>query len=108
MCTDVPTDVMWINTMCVVSVLVILHTLCLSIQHLWGRQCTSLWRGTEFLKAELCFHRFANSDSVPIYIFGFHHKQCASNSSIINEGFDTLLKNIFLHKRNHKHSYRDS
>ena len=27
------------------------------------------------LKAELCFH----CSCVAIYIFGFHHKQCASN-----------------------------
>ena len=30
------------------------------------------------LMAELFFHRFAHFDCVPIYIFGFHHKQCAS------------------------------
>ena len=28
--------------------------------------------------AELCFHRFVHFHCVPIYIFGFHHKQCAS------------------------------
>ena len=31
------------------------------------------------LMAELCFHRFVDFDCVPIYIFGFHHKQCASD-----------------------------
>ena len=31
MCTDFPTGVIWINTMCAVSGLVTLHTLCLSI-----------------------------------------------------------------------------
>ena len=31
------------------------------------------------LMAELCFHRFVHFDCVPINIFGFHHKQCASN-----------------------------
>ena len=29
--------------------------------------------------AELCFHRFVHFDCVPIYIFGSHHKQCASD-----------------------------
>ena len=28
---------------------------------------------------ELCFHRFVHFDFVPIYIFGFHHKQCVSD-----------------------------
>ena len=31
------------------------------------------------LKAELCFHRYVHFACVPIYGFGFHHKQCASN-----------------------------
>ena len=31
------------------------------------------------LMVELCFHRFVHFDSVLIYIFGFHHKQCASD-----------------------------
>ena len=31
------------------------------------------------LMAELSFHRFVHFDCVPIYIFGFHHKQCASD-----------------------------
>ena len=31
------------------------------------------------LMAELCFHRFVHFDCVPIYIFGFHQKQCASD-----------------------------
>ena len=31
------------------------------------------------LMAELCFHRFVHFDCVSTYIFGFHHKQCASN-----------------------------
>ena len=30
------------------------------------------------LMVELCIHRFVHSDRVPIYIFGFHHQQCAS------------------------------
>ena len=30
------------------------------------------------LMTELCFHRFVRFDCFPIYIFGFHHKQCAS------------------------------
>ena len=30
------------------------------------------------LIAELCSHRFVNFDCVPVYIFGFHHKQCPS------------------------------
>ena len=29
--------------------------------------------------AELCFHHLVHFDFVPIYIFGFHHKQCASD-----------------------------
>ena len=28
---------------------------------------------------KLCFNRFLHLDCVLIYIFGFHHKQCASN-----------------------------
>ena len=44
---------------------------------------TDLWRGTEFqkavLKAKLCFHRYVHFACVPIYIFGPHHKQCASD-----------------------------
>ena len=44
---------------------------------------------TEFqkavLKAELCFHRYVHFACVPIYIFGLHHKQCASD----------LLYNLF-------------
>ena len=31
------------------------------------------------LMAELCFHCFVHFDCVPIYIFSFHHKQCASD-----------------------------
>ena len=31
------------------------------------------------LKAELCFHRYVHFACVPIYIFGLHHKQCASD-----------------------------
>ena len=31
------------------------------------------------LMADLCFHHFVHFDCVPIYIFGFHHKQCASD-----------------------------
>ena len=31
------------------------------------------------LEAELCFHRYMHFFCVPIYIFGFHHKQCASD-----------------------------
>ena len=31
------------------------------------------------LMAEICFHRFVHFDCVPVYIFGFHHKQCASD-----------------------------
>ena len=31
------------------------------------------------LMAELCLHRFVRFECVLIYIFGFHHKQCASN-----------------------------
>ena len=29
--------------------------------------------------AVLCFHHFVHFDCVPICIFGFHHKQCASD-----------------------------
>ena len=32
-----------------------------------------------WLMAELCFYRFVHFDCVPIYIFDFHHKQCASD-----------------------------
>ena len=43
----------------------------------------SLWRGTEVLKvvlkAELGFHRYVHFARAPIYIFGPHHKQCASD-----------------------------
>ena len=31
------------------------------------------------LKAELCFHRFVHFACFPIYVFGFHHKKCASD-----------------------------
>ena len=31
------------------------------------------------LMAELCFYHFVHFDCVPIYIFDFHHKQCASD-----------------------------
>ena len=31
------------------------------------------------LMAQLCFHRFVHFDCVPIYIFGFHPKQCVSD-----------------------------
>ena len=31
------------------------------------------------LMAELSFHRFVHFDFVPIYLFGFHRKLCASN-----------------------------
>ena len=31
------------------------------------------------LKAELCFHRYVHFAYVPIYIFGPHHKVCASD-----------------------------
>ena len=31
------------------------------------------------LMAELCFHCFVNFDCDPIYIFGFHYKQFASD-----------------------------
>ena len=31
------------------------------------------------LMAELCFHRFVQLGCIPIYIFGFNHKQCASD-----------------------------
>ena len=31
------------------------------------------------LMAELRFHRFIHFDCVPIYVFAFHHKQCASD-----------------------------
>ena len=31
------------------------------------------------LKAKLCFQHFEHFACVPIYIFGFQHKQCASN-----------------------------
>ena len=44
---------------------------------------TSLWRGAKFLKAvlkvELCFHRYVHFACVPIYIFGLHQKQYASD-----------------------------
>ena len=40
-------------------------------------------RKTEFLKTvlkvELCFHRYVHFACVLIYIFGLHHKQCASD-----------------------------
>ena len=32
------------------------------------------------LMAEFCFHRFVYFNGVPICIFDFHHKQCASDS----------------------------
>ena len=31
------------------------------------------------LMTELCFHCFVHFDCVPIFVFGFHHKQCANN-----------------------------
>ena len=31
------------------------------------------------LKAEPCFYRYVHFACVPIYVFSFHHKQCASN-----------------------------
>ena len=31
------------------------------------------------LKAELCFYRYVHFACVPVYIFGLHHKQCASD-----------------------------
>ena len=31
------------------------------------------------LKAELCFHRYLRFTCVPMYGFGFLHKQCASD-----------------------------
>ena len=31
------------------------------------------------IMAELCFHCFVHFDCFPIYIFGFHRYQCASN-----------------------------
>ena len=31
------------------------------------------------LMVELCYQHFVHFDCVPIYIFGFNHKQCASN-----------------------------
>ena len=31
------------------------------------------------LKVELCFHRYVHFACVPIYVFGLHHKQCASS-----------------------------
>ena len=49
----------------------------------WLHHRCSLWRGIEFLKAvlkaELCFHRYVHFSCVPIYVFGLHHKQCASD-----------------------------
>ena len=35
--------------------------------------------GKEKIKAELCFHCFQHFACVRIYIFDFHHKQCASD-----------------------------
>ena len=31
------------------------------------------------LKAELCFYRYVHFSSVPMYNFGFHQEQCASD-----------------------------
>ena len=31
------------------------------------------------LMTELCFYYFLHFDCVPIYLFDFHHKQCASD-----------------------------
>ena len=64
--------------------LVTLYTLCSYIYHLWGSQCTSLWQGTEFLKAvqwlsPVSIHHFVHFNCVLIYIFDFHHKRCASD-----------------------------
>ena len=30
-------------------------------------------------KAELCYHRYVHFVCVPMYVFGFHHKQCTGN-----------------------------
>ena len=44
--------------------------------------CSFMTRSRVFqsrLRAELCFHRYVHFSCAPIYIFGFHHKQCASD-----------------------------
>ena len=81
--TDFTIDVIWMNKICAVTLANHLRAVADAFRPLSTYQRTSLWRRTEFLKATLmagpCFHRFVHFDCVPIYIFGFHQKQCASD-----------------------------
>ena len=50
----------------------LLETLFLAI-----KKCTGFLKA--ILKTEFCFHRYVHFARTPIYIFGLHHKQCASD-----------------------------
>ena len=50
----------------------LLETLFLAI-----KKCTGFLKAT--LKTEFCFHRYVHFACTPIYMFGLHHKQCASD-----------------------------
>ena len=45
------------------------------------------------LTAELCFQFLVNCDCVPIYIFGFHHKQCTSDNKVFT--FSKFTSQLF-------------
>ena len=100
MCTDFTIDVIYMNTMCAVSKRKGQNTSATALR--WFASATAdivfihipsmvkpvhtfMTRNRVFkscLMVELCFHRFAHFDCVPIYIFRFHRKQCAGDSPL--------------------------